>query len=243
MSLWDGRENQVNQAETNANPFSAPPTDGLIPVAVGLWALGEAALAAEEERMQSGCPAGAPQSPVCIQGYPAPPLSGMEPRTQPQQRTGRQVTHRERKAFIKARNAFLSSVRHQPNTAGVCSPRCMGDAWSAGSLLRAQVRQQGLSWQQPGSTIRPGPGPGRDHLTSSEAAPGQSAVRLSSSQTPGSSAQLSPGLLLALSRSLAICSYRKEERPLGTLLWASRGWSEGTNSAGLRVLSSGPAGL
>ena len=38
----------------------------------------------------------------------------------------------------------------------------MGDAWSAGFLLWAQVRQQGLSGQQPVSTIRPGPGPQQD---------------------------------------------------------------------------------
>lgn len=89
--------NQVNQAETNANPFSAPRLMAWKSVAPSVCGhLGRAALAAEEERMQSGCPAGSPMSPVCIQGVPgtSPVWDGAE--RSHSKGTGRQVTSRER---------------------------------------------------------------------------------------------------------------------------------------------------
>ena len=137
----------------------------------------------------------------------------------------------------------MQPATSQADSAGVHSAHCMGDAWSAGFLLWAQVRQQGLSGQQPVSTIRPGPGP-RQHLPDlllREMFQGRmEVVRLS--QTPGSSAQLSPGLVspcLAPWPSAPPAPCRKEGGITEDTTLGIASWSEGTNSAGLRVLSSG----
>ena len=148
---------------------------------------------------------------------------------QPQQRTtGRQVTHRERgKGFHKGQKCFplfCPPPASRADSAGVCSARCMGDAWSAGSLLRAQVRQQGLSWQQPGSTIRPGPGPWQD-LPDLLCELLQGRVRvvrlLHKLQVPLLSfLQVLPCLISLPGHLLHLLPAERKEGSLGTLLWA-----------------------
>ena len=103
----------------------------------------------------------------------------------------------------------------------------MGDAWSAGSLLWAQVRQQGLGWQQPGSTIRPGPGPRQalpDFLLR-ELLQGRVQVicLLHKLQVPLLSfLQVLPCLISLPDHLLHLLPAERREGSLGTLLWAQR---------------------
>ena len=130
------------------------------------------------------------------------------------------------------------------DSSGICSAHCMGDAWSAGCLLRAQVRQQGLSWQQPVSTMRPGPGPWQD-LTDllHELLQGRVQVvhLLHKLQVPLLRfLQALPYLISLPGHLLHLLPVRSRKGSITgdtTLGLASR--SEGANSSGLRVLSSG----
>lgn len=108
---------------------------------------------------------------------------------------------------------------------GIRSAHFMGDAWSAGSLLRAQVRQQGLSWQQPGPTIRPGPGPRQDlpDLLLRELLQGRvQVIRLFHKlQVPLLSfLQVLPGLISLPGHLFHLVPAERREGSLGTLLWA-----------------------
>ena len=137
------------------------------------------------------------------------------------------------------------SATSRADSAGICSAHCMGDAWSAGSLLRAQVRQQGLSWQQPVSTICPSPVPWQDlpDLLLHELLQGgvQVVHLLHKLQVPLLRfLQVLPCLISLPGHLLHLLPVRSRKGSItGDTALGLVSRSEGANSSGLRVLSSG----